>query len=549
MTPSALGATRALVAPPRRVEPADMLLLLPGALTVYLAFNSGGYFAGSTAVASLVVIAALALRVILSDAPLAGLSRPLAVAAGALMLYAVWVLLSGAWSDSSARALIDFNRVLLYVGVLVLFGTVPHTPARLRRMLWGLAAAFTVVCARRPPDPRVSRRLRDRARGPERAPQLPDRLLERAGAHGRARHRPLPPPRELGARAAGGAGARRGRAAGAGAHAAVHVLARGAGGRGGGRGGLRGDRSPQGAPERRAGRRSRHRPGGGGGLPGRSARLEGAHHRGGRGAGPRRGARGGDLHPVRSGPAHSAPVARSAPRRGAARRDHQAAARGRGGRDRGGGGHLRARGHRRCRSAAGAGEALHPQRRGADGRPPRPPDQPGVNRLDQWDIAAGCVPGPAGCGGRGRVRSRCCGTATAPPSATARRGTRSTWRRWASSAWWACVLLAIALVALLAGVARRARGPNRALYAAVLVAGLVWVLHAGIDWDWEIPAVTLWLFALAAQAGAAAPAWTPSSAAAEASTSRGPRGCARSWPPAAWRWPRPRPWWPSHRHA
>ena len=124
-----------------------MLALLPGALTVYLAFNSGGYFAGSTAVASLVVIAALGLRVILSDEPLAGLSRPVAAAGGALMLYAVWVLLSGEWSDSSARALVEFNRVLLYLGVLVLFGTLPHSPERLRRMLWGLAAAFTVICA------------------------------------------------------------------------------------------------------------------------------------------------------------------------------------------------------------------------------------------------------------------------------------------------------------------------------------------------------------------------------------------------------------------
>jgi tetratricopeptide (TPR) repeat protein len=26
---------------------------------------------------------------------------------------------------------------------------------------------------------------------------------------------------------------------------------------------------------------------------------------------------------------------------------------------------------------------------------------------------------------------------------------------------------------------------------------LVWAVHAGVDWDWEMPAVTLWLFALA----------------------------------------------------
>ena len=54
--------------------------------------TTGGYFAGATALASLVVITALALRVILDDQPFAGLSRPVAAAAGALMLFAVWVL-------------------------------------------------------------------------------------------------------------------------------------------------------------------------------------------------------------------------------------------------------------------------------------------------------------------------------------------------------------------------------------------------------------------------------------------------------------------------
>ena len=31
----------------------------------------------------------------------------------------------------------------------------------------------------------------------------------------------------------------------------------------------------------------------------------------------------------------------------------------------------------------------------------------------------------------------------------------------------------------------------------------MWAVHAGIDWDWEVPAVTLWLFALAGAALAA----------------------------------------------
>ena len=187
----------------------------------------------------------------------------------------------------------------------------------------------------------------------------------------------------------------------------------------------------------------------------------------------------------------------------------------------------------------------------ADGRQPRPPDRPRDQPPRPLERVAGCVPRISRCGGRGRARSRCCGTATARPPATARRGTRSTWRRWASSDWWAWCCSAIALVALLAGVARRARGPNRPLYAAVLVAGLVWVLHAGIDWDWEITAVTLWLFALTGQAGASAPAWRPRARRTRARRSPAGRRCAcvRSLAASAWRWPPHRPWWRSHRHA
>jgi tetratricopeptide (TPR) repeat protein len=58
------------------------------------------------------------------------------------------------------------------------------------------------------------------------------------------------------------------------------------------------------------------------------------------------------------------------------------------------------------------------------------------------------------------------------------------------------MLLGLALVSILCGLAIRARGPDRALYGAVLAAGTSWAVHAGVDWDWEMPAVTVWLFAL-----------------------------------------------------
>ncbi len=53
------------------------------------------------------------------------------------------------------------------------------------------------------------------------------------------------------------------------------------------------------------------------------------------------------------------------------------------------------------------------------------------------------------------------------------------------------LLLVILVGAVLCGLAVRARGPQRSLYGALLACGVVWALRAGVDWDWEMPVVTL----------------------------------------------------------
>jgi hypothetical protein len=63
--------------------------------------------------------------------------------------------------------------------------------------------------------------------------------------------------------------------------------------------------------------------------------------------------------------------------------------------------------------------------------------------------------------------------------------------------------LALALGGMLAGALLKARGRDRSLYAAVFAVLLTWVVHAGIDWDWEMPVVTAWVFALGGAAIAA----------------------------------------------
>ena len=126
---------------------AGILALLPGALVVYLAFNAGGYFPNTQGLVTIVLLLALAGWICFAQEPFAGLGPWLALAAGALATFTVWTLLSGAWSDSTARALLEFNRALLYLVALVLFGLVIRDRRQLQWLLWGLAAGIVFVCA------------------------------------------------------------------------------------------------------------------------------------------------------------------------------------------------------------------------------------------------------------------------------------------------------------------------------------------------------------------------------------------------------------------
>jgi O-antigen ligase len=121
------------------------IALLPGALTVYLSFNAGGFFPNTDAFVAILLAGVLIARISLAAEPFAGFSRPLAIAGGAFALYAGWTLLSAAWSDAPGRALVEFDRALLYLLALVLFGSLPRSVDRMRKMLWGLALGIVVV--------------------------------------------------------------------------------------------------------------------------------------------------------------------------------------------------------------------------------------------------------------------------------------------------------------------------------------------------------------------------------------------------------------------
>ena len=55
-------------------------------------------------------------------------------------------------------------------------------------------------------------------------------------------------------------------------------------------------------------------------------------------------------------------------------------------------------------------------------------------------------------------------------------------------------LLLVAIAALLVAALRGLRGPDGGAHAALLGGAIALLLHAGIDWDWEMPAVTAWVF-------------------------------------------------------
>jgi hypothetical protein len=121
-------------------------LAVPAALLLFLSFRAGGFFPAHHALVALAFVAALVLRVTVAEYPLAGASRPLVVAASATALLAAWMLLSGSWSHAPGRALLEYDRALVYLLPLVFLGTLPREPYAPAWVVRCLALAFVIVC-------------------------------------------------------------------------------------------------------------------------------------------------------------------------------------------------------------------------------------------------------------------------------------------------------------------------------------------------------------------------------------------------------------------
>lgn len=126
--------------------PGILLALVPGALTIYLGFRAGGFFAGPTATAAVLLLLLVVARVMAVGRPAEGVNLSVVLAVSGLVLLALWSLLSSRWSHAPARAFVEFDRVLLYALALAVFGAVGMNPRRLRWMVRGIALAALVVC-------------------------------------------------------------------------------------------------------------------------------------------------------------------------------------------------------------------------------------------------------------------------------------------------------------------------------------------------------------------------------------------------------------------
>lgn len=119
---------------------------LPGALVVVFGFNAGGFFPAVPALVAVELAAVIAVRAAVAERPFAGFSRLSGVAASALALFAAWQLVSSSWSHAPGRATVEFDRTALYLLTLVLFASLPRRRRHLRRLMRSVTVGGLAVC-------------------------------------------------------------------------------------------------------------------------------------------------------------------------------------------------------------------------------------------------------------------------------------------------------------------------------------------------------------------------------------------------------------------
>lgn len=121
-------------------------VLLPAVLVVFFAFRGGGYFAGTPAFVAAALAVASAVRLVAARRPFDGLRGVGLVVLGALALHTVWTLASALWSHAPGRAEVEYDRVLMYLLAAYLLASMPISAPQMRWALRAVAAAGVVVC-------------------------------------------------------------------------------------------------------------------------------------------------------------------------------------------------------------------------------------------------------------------------------------------------------------------------------------------------------------------------------------------------------------------
>lgn len=121
------------------------LTLVVGAAFFWLAYDGGTYALTSRGVAAIVVWWAIALGVGLGFWPRSRVPVPALAVGGLLAGYAALSGLSVAWADSEEKAFDEFNRGVLYVGIFLLPVLAAPRGRTGRRWVYGMATAIAAI--------------------------------------------------------------------------------------------------------------------------------------------------------------------------------------------------------------------------------------------------------------------------------------------------------------------------------------------------------------------------------------------------------------------
>lgn len=120
--------------------------LVPGALVVYFSVNEGGFFPGAVGFLALLLIQILIARLLLAARPFEGYSRAYVAVGAVLTAFAGWVLLSGLWAHALDRTLMEFNRALMYLLVFAVMGTMSRAVTTMQWVTRWLVVGMLSIC-------------------------------------------------------------------------------------------------------------------------------------------------------------------------------------------------------------------------------------------------------------------------------------------------------------------------------------------------------------------------------------------------------------------